>query len=72
MAQFSTGKVAEFLGVPTHRIDYLIRDRKIRPAKGPTGAFDWTPTHVRQAAEMLGVLTPELAARLAANAEVGS
>jgi hypothetical protein len=66
----STGQVVALLGVPTHRIEYLLRDRKIRPAKGPTGAFTWTPEEVIRAASALGVLTPELEARLAASREV--
>lgn len=72
MAQYSTGMVAEVLGVPTHRIDYLVRDRKIRPTKGPTGAFHWSAKDVLQAAEMLGVLTAELRSRLFDSAEAGS
>jgi hypothetical protein len=66
----STGQVVDLLGVPTHRIEYLLRDRKIRPAKGPTGAFNWTSAEVLQAAAALGVLTPELEARLEGRREV--
>jgi hypothetical protein len=47
--QFSTGGVIDLLGVAPHRVDYLIRDRKIRLRKGPTGAFVWTRNDVERA-----------------------
>ena len=49
----SSGRVAELLGVPTHRLDYLTRDRQVRPIKGPTGAFVWTYQNVTRAAKLL-------------------
>lgn len=67
---FSTGQVVELLGVPTHRIEYLLRDRKLRPAKGPTGAFHWTESEVRAAAGMLGVALSDVESRLRASGEV--
>ena len=71
MSPYSTGMVVELLDVPTHRIEYLIRDRKIRPAKGPTGAFNWTRDEVLRAASMLGVPIERVRRRLiAANGEV--
>lgn len=62
MQFLSTGQVADLLGVPAHRVEYLTRDRKLRPAKGPTGAFHWTWNDIRAAAELLGVAEPKVPA----------
>lgn len=58
MKYLSTGIVADLLAVPTHRLEYLTRDRQIRPAKGPTGAFLWTYQEVVQASKNLRVPLP--------------
>ena len=58
MAHLSTGSVAELLGVATHRIEYLLRDRQIRPGKGPTGAFLWAYDDVKKLASLLGTPSP--------------
>lgn len=67
----STGQVAELFGIPLHRLDYLTRDRIIRPTKGPTGAFMWTPEEIRLAARRLGIepLSKEIIDRLDQNHE---
>ena len=56
---FSTGQVAELVGVHLHRLDYLTRDRQIRPPKGPTGAFLWSAADIMAAAKRLGVDLPD-------------
>jgi len=58
MPCYSTGQVADLLGVKTHRLEYLLRDRQVRPRKGPTGAFYWIPEDIRYAAKLLGVSRP--------------
>ena len=58
MDVLSTGSVAELLHVPTHRIDYPLRDRRIRPAKGPTGAFFWEYPDVIEVAQLLDLRPP--------------
>lgn len=58
MNHLSTGGVASLLAIHRHRLDYLTRDRQIRPAKGPTGAFIWTFADVIRAAELLGLPSP--------------
>lgn len=58
MKYLSTGAVADLLGVPTHKLDYLTRDRQIRPTKGPTGVFFWTYLEVSGAARLMGVPAP--------------
>ncbi len=55
MLLLSTGSVAELLNVQTHRFAYLTQDRKVRPSKGPTGAFLWSLDDVARAAELLRV-----------------
>ena len=64
MQLLSTGQVADLLGVYSHRVEYLTRDRKVRPAKGPTGAFYWTWEEVRLAAKFLGLAEPDLPVNL--------
>ena len=61
----STGQVAESLGVPEPRINDLIRRHKIAPPPVTFGRRQWRADHVIEVAEVLGLLTPELAARLA-------
>ena len=68
----STGQVAEELGVPTHRLEYLLRDRQIRPEKGPTGAFAWSESDFRMAGRLLGLDTKTIAAKLAVDENPGS
>lgn len=58
MNYLSSGQVAQLLGVATHRLDYLTRDRQVRPRKGPTGAFVWRYQEVVKAAELLEVRPP--------------
>ena len=58
MDHLSSGRVAELLAVPTHRLEYLTRDRQVRPIKGPTGAFAWTYQDVARAAKLLDVRPP--------------
>ena len=58
MDHLSSGQVAEVLGVPPHRLDYLTRDRQVRPSKGPTGAFAWTYHNVVKVAELLELPSP--------------
>ena len=58
MDELSTGSVAELLRVRTHRIDYPLRDRRIRPAKGPTGAFLWQYPDVIELAQLLDLRPP--------------
>jgi len=53
MKTLSTGQVADLLGVNLHRLDYLTRDRQIRPQKGPTGIFMWTYENVTFAARLI-------------------
>lgn len=62
MRYFSTGQAAELLGILAHRLEYLTRDRQLRPAKGPTGAFNWTYEDVVRAAHLLGIPAPPQAA----------
>ena len=57
--RFSSGQVSDDLDVPPHRLDYLTRDRQVRPAKGPTGAFEWTLEDIKLAARLLDVDVPE-------------
>lgn len=56
--ELSTGMVADLLGVPPYRLGYLLRERKIRPNKGPTGAFTWTHTNICEAADCLKLPLP--------------
>jgi len=58
MTFLSTGQVADLLQVNLHRIEYLTRDRQIRPTKGPTGIFLWTFRDVCIAAKLLKITTP--------------
>ena len=58
MKSFSSGQVADELGVSPHRLQYLLRDRHVRPAKGPTGAFEWTLDDIKRAARLLDVEVP--------------
>lgn len=58
MTFLSTGLVAALLGVTTHRLEYLVRDRQIRPAKGPTGTFMWMYQDVARVARLLKVKAP--------------
>ncbi len=58
-AGLSTGLVAQFLGTTKHRLDYLTRDRQVRPLKGQTGAFVWSWADVTQAAALLGLPAPD-------------
>lgn len=60
----STGQVAESLGVPEPRINDLIRRRKVAPPPVAFGRRQWHLEQVLEVAEVLGVLTPDLAARL--------
>ena len=53
MMNLSSGQVASLFDIETHRLEYLTRDRKIRPRKGPTGAFAWSYEDVQRAAELL-------------------
>lgn len=62
----STGQVAALLATTEPRLNHLIRRRLIQPA--PTlvaGRRLWNTDHVREAAEHLGCLTPELEQQLA-------
>ena len=52
------GQVAELLDAATHRLDYLTRDRQIRPLKGPTGAFARSHEDVVKAAKLLQLSPP--------------
>ena len=58
MTRLSTGQVADLFRIQVHRLDYLTRDRQIRPPKGPTGAFAWSYQNVKQAARLLGLAAP--------------
>jgi len=58
MRFISSGQLADLLRVPTHRLDYLTRDRQIRPAKSPTGSFMWSYDDVTRAATLLDVPLP--------------
>ena len=55
-----SGRVAEFLGTHDKRLNDLVRARRIVPAPSVvSGRRLWTTDQVWQAAEILGVLTPE-------------
>ena len=58
MTRLSTGQVADLFRIQVHRLDYLTRDRQIRPEKGPTGAFAWSYQDVSRAARLLGLPAP--------------
>lgn len=65
MARGSTGQIAEVLGIPSHCIGHLVRDRKISPAKGPAGAIQWTRGGVFRTASPLRLSVTEVSERLA-------
>jgi hypothetical protein len=70
MSQLTTRIVAEWLCRTEPQIADLVRRGKVTPP--PTivaGRRFWTVDQVRQAANHLGLLTPELEARLAASRE---
>lgn len=68
----STGAVARLLLTNEPQLSNLVRCGRVQPApEVVAGRRQWFPGHVFQAAKALGVLTPELEARLAVNAEVG-
>ena len=58
MRFLSSGQVADLLHVPVHRLAYLTRDRQLRPAKGPTGAFAWSYDEVCRAARFFQFPVP--------------
>lgn len=69
LSQLSTGQVAQFLNTSEPRLNELIRRRKVDPAPPVVvGRRQWHHDHIAQAAEALGVLTPDLNAQLAADA----
>ena len=58
MTSLSTGQVAELLKINSHRLEYLTRDRQVRPMKGFVGAFHWSFLDVCQAARLLKIEPP--------------
>lgn len=67
MRHLSTGGAARLIGTTDPHLADLVRRGKVTPE--PTvfaGRRMWTATHVRQAAEHLGVLTPEVERAIAA------
>lgn len=61
----STGQAARLLGATEPQLSELVRHGKVSPP--PTvfaGRRLWQPALVRQAAEALGTLTPELSVEL--------
>lgn len=68
-----TGSVARLLLTTEPQLSNLVRCGHVLPApEVVAGRRQWFATHIFQAAKALGVLTPELEARLAVSAEVGS
>jgi hypothetical protein len=69
----STGQVARLLRSTEPKLSNLVRCGLIQPSPEVlAGRRQWYAAHIFQAAKALGVLTPDLEARLAVNAEVGS
>lgn len=69
----STGSVARLLLTTEPQLSNLVRCGHVQPApEVVAGRRQWFATHIFQAATAFGVLTPELEARLAATAEVGT
>jgi hypothetical protein len=69
----STGVVARLLLTNEPQLSNLVRSGRLQPApEVVAGRRQWLQVHVVQAAKALGVLTPDLEARLAVSAEVGS
>lgn len=62
---FSTGQAAQLLGVTEPQLAETVRRGKVTPQPPIlAGRRLWSPEHIRQAAEALGVLTDELDASL--------
>lgn len=62
---FTTGDVARLFGRTEPQIADLVRRGKIRPQPEIlAGRRLWTPSHLIQAADALGILTDEVRARI--------
>jgi hypothetical protein len=68
---FCTGAVVRLLGTTEARLQELIRRGRIQPPPPiSAGRRQWYAAHVVQAAKVLGVVSPDLEARLREDAEV--